>query len=104
VAVSFIGGGNRKTLRKPPTCRKSLPWTRFKLTTLVVIGNDFSSHLLPICSFWEIVCIEIFYRTTTYKNNIKYIFLTLMKKKKKQNILVWSNVLTMSKSIVQINK
>jgi len=24
VAVSFIGGGNRRTWRKPPTCRKSL--------------------------------------------------------------------------------
>ena len=24
VVVSFIGGGNRSTLRKPPTCRKSL--------------------------------------------------------------------------------
>jgi hypothetical protein len=24
VAVSFIGGGNRSTWRKPPTCRKSL--------------------------------------------------------------------------------
>jgi hypothetical protein len=24
VAVSFIGGGNRSTHRKPPTCRKSL--------------------------------------------------------------------------------
>jgi hypothetical protein len=24
VAVSFIGGGNRKTRRKPPICRKSL--------------------------------------------------------------------------------
>jgi hypothetical protein len=24
VAVSFIGGGNRRTGRKPPTCRKSL--------------------------------------------------------------------------------
>jgi hypothetical protein len=24
VAVSFIGGANRSTLRKPPTCRKSL--------------------------------------------------------------------------------
>ena len=24
VAVSFIGGGNRRTRRKPPTCRKSL--------------------------------------------------------------------------------
>jgi hypothetical protein len=24
VAVSFVGGGNRSTRRKPPTCRKSL--------------------------------------------------------------------------------
>jgi len=24
VAVSFNGGGNRSTRRKPPTCRKSL--------------------------------------------------------------------------------
>jgi hypothetical protein len=24
VAVSFIGGGNRNTQRKPPACRKSL--------------------------------------------------------------------------------
>jgi hypothetical protein len=26
VAVSFIGGGNQSTRRKPPTCRKSLDW------------------------------------------------------------------------------
>jgi len=24
MAVSFIGGGNQRTRRKPPTCRKSL--------------------------------------------------------------------------------
>jgi len=24
MVVSFIGGGNRKSRRKPPTCRKSL--------------------------------------------------------------------------------
>jgi len=24
VEVSFVGGGNRNTRRKPPTCRKSL--------------------------------------------------------------------------------
>jgi len=24
VAISFIGGGNRRTMRKPSTCRKSL--------------------------------------------------------------------------------
>ena len=53
VTVSFIGGGNWSTRRKPPTCRKSLtnfitlccigytsPWAGFKLTTLVVIGTD----------------------------------------------------------------
>jgi hypothetical protein len=28
VAVSFIGGGNRSTRRKPPTCRKSLTNSR----------------------------------------------------------------------------
>jgi hypothetical protein len=49
VAVSFIGGGNR---RKPPTYCKSLtncitkccieyipPWARFELTTLMTIGT-----------------------------------------------------------------
>jgi len=50
---SFIGGGNRSTRRKPPTCRKLLTnfisimlyrvhfaMKGFKLTTLVVIGTD----------------------------------------------------------------
>ena len=51
MAVSFIGGGNRSTRRKPSTCRKSLtltyccidnisPGTGFELTTLVVIVSD----------------------------------------------------------------
>jgi hypothetical protein len=51
ISVSFIGGGNRGTRRKPPTCRKSMtnfyhrmvytsPWSRFELTTPVVIGTD----------------------------------------------------------------
>jgi hypothetical protein len=52
MAVSFIGGGNRSTRRKPPTCRKSLTnfityscieyissWTGFEITTYVVIGT-----------------------------------------------------------------
>ena len=60
VAVSFIGGGNRNTQWKSPTCRKSLtnfftyiffvmlyrvhpPWARFELTTLMVIGTDCTS-------------------------------------------------------------
>ena len=50
--VSFIGGGNRITWRKPPTCHKSLtnfltycmkytlPWTEFEFTPLVVVGTD----------------------------------------------------------------
>ena len=49
--VSFIGGWNRSTWRKPPTCLKSLTnfitlyrehliWVGLKLTTLVKIGTD----------------------------------------------------------------
>ena len=51
VVVSFISGGNRRIRRKPPTCRKSLasfnimlstsPWSRFELTTSVVIDTDY---------------------------------------------------------------
>jgi len=52
VAVSFIGGGNRSTWRKPPTCHKSLKnyhimmycvhltQVGFELTMLVVISTD----------------------------------------------------------------
>jgi hypothetical protein len=52
VTVSFIGGGNQNTRRKPPTCRKSrtkyyiilyqvhLAWAGFELTTSVVIGTS----------------------------------------------------------------
>ena len=41
VVVSFIGGGNRSTWRKPPTCRKShISWARLEPTTLLVIGTD----------------------------------------------------------------
>ena len=49
----FIGGGNRSTPRKPPSCHKSLtifftqyciectsPWAGFELTTVVVIGTE----------------------------------------------------------------
>ena len=50
VSVSFIGGGNRRTRRKPPTCRKALTnfitsFCRPRLdrdsnSTSVVIGTD----------------------------------------------------------------
>ena len=50
MAVSFIGEGTRNTLRKSPTCRKSLvnimlypvhpSWVGFEITTLVVLGTD----------------------------------------------------------------
>ena len=48
MAVSFIDGGNRSSLRKPPTSRKSLKnlyqvhldWAGFELTTLLVMGTD----------------------------------------------------------------
>ena len=75
MAVSFIGGRNRNTRRKPPTCRKPLtnlsqnvvsstPSLRgirgFELTTLVVIGTDCigsckpTYHLITTmtASFW----------------------------------------------------
>jgi len=54
VAVSFIGGGNRSTRRKPPTCRKSLTtlshnivhltWAAFEPTASVVIGTDYKGR------------------------------------------------------------
>ena len=50
VEVSFIGGWNRRTLRKSPTCRVTdklyhimlytSPCSRFELTTSAVIGTD----------------------------------------------------------------
>ena len=53
MVISFIGGGNQSTRRKPLICRKSLtnfityccieytsPWTGFELATLVVMGTD----------------------------------------------------------------
>ena len=58
MTVSFIGGGNQSTWRKPLTSRKllnffyhimlyrvHLVWTGFELTNLVVIGTD------CICSY-----------------------------------------------------
>ena len=57
ISISFIGGGNQRTPRKPPTGRKLLtnfitkcctpPWSRFELTTSVVIdtvGNRNSNY------------------------------------------------------------
>jgi hypothetical protein len=62
VAVSFIGGGNQSTRRKPQTCRKSLinfirlgcieftsQSVGFELTTLVVIGTDCISSCKSNC-------------------------------------------------------
>ena len=48
----LIGGGKRRTWRKPPSCRKSLtklyyimlqtlPWAGIEATTSVVIGTDY---------------------------------------------------------------
>ena len=42
--LTQIGGGNRNTRKKQPTCRKPLTvhlvWAGFELTTLVVMGTD----------------------------------------------------------------
>ena len=61
--VSFIGGGNWSTRRKPPTCGKlltifiiycieyTLPWAGPELTTLVVIvydGHSTSTNTRPV--------------------------------------------------------
>jgi ABC-type spermidine/putrescine transport system permease subunit II len=37
VTVSFIGGGNRSTRRKPPTCNKSMTNCPFVLFLLVIV-------------------------------------------------------------------
>ena len=37
VAVSFIGGGNRRTQKKPPTCRKSLTNLSHNIVHLTLI-------------------------------------------------------------------
>ena len=55
VAVSFIGGGNWRTQRKPSTCRKSLTnfyhimlyTSRFELTTPVVLHTGCIGSLNP---------------------------------------------------------
>ena len=62
---SFIGGGNWSTLRKPPTCHKSLttcitwccieytsPWTEFELTTLVL---PFWICIVSLCTLLKTV-------------------------------------------------
>jgi hypothetical protein len=86
MAVSFIGGENQSTRRKPPTCRKSLknfipwccieytsPWTRFKFTTLVVIGTDCTGSFCKSIRSWpqwplkyfDMLILTIYLCTTT---------------------------------------
>jgi glutaredoxin-related protein len=68
VAVTFIGGGNRSTSRKPPPCRMSLtnfitkccieytsPLAGFNLTTLVVIHHNPNPQLLYGGSLMNII-------------------------------------------------
>jgi hypothetical protein len=84
VAVSFIGGGNQSTQRKPPTCSKSLtnfityfcikytsPRVGFKLTTLVVIGSccicscKFNYHTITTTTALPTSNLDIKYITVT---------------------------------------
>jgi len=37
VVVSFIGGGNRMTRTKRPTCRESLTWNKATCTYLIML-------------------------------------------------------------------
>ena len=83
MAVSFIGGGNRRTRRKPPTCCQSLtnlitycyieytrPWAGFEFTTLLVIGTDCigscksNYHTITITTVlpWDDICNKSKYR------------------------------------------
>jgi hypothetical protein len=55
MAVSFIGGGNLSTLRKPLTCRKSI--MGFELTNLVVIGTDCTDSYKS--NYPKLHCLEI---------------------------------------------
>jgi hypothetical protein len=48
VAVSFIGGGNRSTRRKPPTCRRSLTNFITFLNGVVEIANIHDMKRLKI--------------------------------------------------------
>jgi hypothetical protein len=79
MAVSFIGGGNQSTQRKPPTFHMSLTnlmlhrvhfvRAEFKLTTLLVIGTDFigscksNYHMITTTTapglFWNISILSI---------------------------------------------
>jgi hypothetical protein len=90
--------GNRRTWRKPQTCRKSLtnyhimlntsPWTGFKLTTLVVIGTDYTGscksnyHTIKMSDKYVyhsdlfLICLWLYcnllHNLTTIKNLHKY--------------------------------
>ena len=60
VAISFIGGGNRSTRRKPPTCHKSLtnimlytwPWS-WRLVLLVEETGVPGENHRPATSHWQ---------------------------------------------------
>ena len=82
--VRFIGGGNRSTWKKTPTCPKSLtkfitwccieytlPWVGFNLKMLVVIGTDYigsckSNYLMITTMTTPYRCINM-YHTETFK-------------------------------------
>ena len=63
VAVSFIGGGNQSTQRKPPTCHKSL--TNF--ITLCSI-----KHTLPCAHFFEITALVVIAHDCTSNCKFKH--------------------------------
>ena len=79
MTASFIGGGS---LRKSPTCRKSLEklyhlmlyraWAGFELTTLMVIGTDCTSTFCVHCS-----CKSNYHTITTTTSPISKSLVTL---------------------------
>ena len=50
VAVSYIGGGNQRILRKPPTCCKSLTTLSHVVTMIIfikkILGSAFHSFFV----------------------------------------------------------
>jgi hypothetical protein len=61
VAVSFIGGGNRRTWRKPLTCRKSpanfITWCFTRISYENTINHNIDLSLEDIKPCWKTFCL-----------------------------------------------
>jgi hypothetical protein len=119
VAVSFIGGGNQRTWRKHRPVAShwqtyhimlyTSPWSRFELTTSVVIGTDWigscKSNYYTITtttapswymSFCELYYIRIYHvlKPDFYKQSLQslMVFITSNYHDKQGLVLIFSNI------------